>query len=138
MKIRGQRGNAILEFAIMLPILILLISGIIDFSLLFYDKAVITNASREGARYGVILQTTYPTSTAVQTYTKAYCANRLITFASPAPVVTVTVTPSSGAPKFGDSLTVTVNYTYTDIMLHHFFGHSQLFNLSATTVMAYE
>ena len=138
-KIKQQAGNALMEFALVLPIMILIIVGIIDFSLLFYDKAVITNASREGARYGIVFRSpAYATVTDVTTYTKTYCTNRLVSFASPKPVASVTVTPSSAAPKAGDTLTVTVSYTYTDLLLHHFIGHSALYNVSATTVMEYE
>jgi Flp pilus assembly protein TadG len=42
------------EFAIILPLLLLLVFGIIEFSLLLYDKAVITNASREAARTSIL------------------------------------------------------------------------------------
>jgi len=42
-----KKGASAVEFAIILPILILILFGIIEFSILFYDKAVITNASRD-------------------------------------------------------------------------------------------
>ena len=50
----NQKGAAIVEFAIILPLLLLLIFGMIEFSLLMYNKAMITNASREGARRGIV------------------------------------------------------------------------------------
>ena len=49
---KSQSGASAVEFAIVLPILVLLVFGIIEFSVAFYDKAMITNASREGARAG--------------------------------------------------------------------------------------
>ena len=58
MKIREQRGGAAVEFAIVLPVLVLLIFGMIEFSTLLYDKGVITNASREGARAGIVYSPT--------------------------------------------------------------------------------
>ena len=48
-----QRGAAAVEFAIILPVLVVLVFGMIEFGLMFYDKAVLTNASREGARAGI-------------------------------------------------------------------------------------
>ena len=45
-----QKGVAAVEFAIVLPFLVLLICGTIEFGLMFYNKQVITNASREGVR----------------------------------------------------------------------------------------
>ena len=42
----GQKGAAAVEFAIVMPLLVLLTFGIIEFSILFYNKAMVTNASR--------------------------------------------------------------------------------------------
>jgi hypothetical protein len=53
-KVKDQNGTAIVEFAIVLPILFLFVLGIIEFGALLYDKAVITNASREGARTAIV------------------------------------------------------------------------------------
>lgn len=132
-------GVSMIEFALLLPILLLLLVGIVDISVLLLDKAIITNASREGARYGVVLrQPTYATMVSIAAYTKSYCDNKLISFTSPAPQVTVIATPSSPAPQFGDTLSVSVSYVYTDLMLHYFINHSQQYTLNATTVMMYE
>ena len=53
MTIKNQKGVAAIEFAIVLPLFVIIVFGIIEFSLVFYAKAVITNASREGARLGI-------------------------------------------------------------------------------------
>lgn len=45
-----ERGAAAVEMAIVLPLLLLVIGGLVDFGRAFYLNAVITNASREGAR----------------------------------------------------------------------------------------
>jgi hypothetical protein len=50
---RGQEGAAAVEFAILLPLLLLLLAGLIDFGWLFYWNHTVTNASRAGARYAV-------------------------------------------------------------------------------------
>jgi len=52
--VRGESGAAMVEFAILLPVLLLIILGILQFGLMFYTKYVITAASREGARYATI------------------------------------------------------------------------------------
>jgi hypothetical protein len=54
---RRNSGVAALEFAIVLPVLILLIAGMMDLGHAFYLKQIITNASREGARYGILYKT---------------------------------------------------------------------------------
>ena len=50
---RGEKGAAAVEFAIVLPLLMLLLAGFIDFGWLFYWQHAVSNASRAGARYGV-------------------------------------------------------------------------------------
>ena len=49
-----QKGAVAVEFALILPVLVLLLFGIVEFSLLMYNKQILTNASREGARYGIV------------------------------------------------------------------------------------
>ena len=49
-----QTGAAAVEFALILPVLLAVLIGSVDVSLALYDKAVITNASREGARAGIV------------------------------------------------------------------------------------
>ena len=55
-KSSSQKGASAVEFALILPILILILFGIIEFSVILYDKAMITNASREGARKGIVFR----------------------------------------------------------------------------------
>jgi hypothetical protein len=50
----NQRGTSAVEMAIVSPLLVMFIFGIIEFGLLFYNKAMITNASREAARAGIV------------------------------------------------------------------------------------
>jgi Flp pilus assembly protein TadG len=50
----GERGQALTEFALIMPVLFLCIAGIIEFGRGWNIKQVVTDASREGARYAVI------------------------------------------------------------------------------------
>ena len=52
--IKSERGQSIVEFALVLPILLILLCGIIDFGWLYYNQITLNNAAREGARYAVI------------------------------------------------------------------------------------
>ena len=47
----AQRGQAIVEFALVAPILIILIMGVFDLGLAFFTNITLQNAAREGARY---------------------------------------------------------------------------------------
>lgn len=49
-----ERGQAIIELALTLPLLLLVVMGIFDFGLMFQRYEVVTNAAREGARVGVL------------------------------------------------------------------------------------
>jgi Flp pilus assembly protein TadG len=49
--LRGEQGAIAVEFAIILPVLLLLVFGIIDFGHAWYMKHMMSDASREGARY---------------------------------------------------------------------------------------
>ena len=53
--LRADDGAAVVEFALVMPILALIIFGIIDFGRAFYTVNNIVSAVREGARYGAVL-----------------------------------------------------------------------------------
>jgi Flp pilus assembly protein TadG len=48
--VASQRGTQLLEFAMVLPLLLILIAGIADFAFMFQAYEVVTNAAIEGAR----------------------------------------------------------------------------------------
>lgn len=50
----GERGAALVEFAFLLPVLLLLVVGIIEFGRTFNAQISLTGAAREGARYMAI------------------------------------------------------------------------------------
>lgn len=112
-KIDDQRGASAVEFAIILPLLVLFLFGIIEFSILFYDKAVITNASREGARAGIVYDISRLDATEITAVVESYCQDRLITFGTPdlqTDIPTTCIDP-------GDELTVTVTYQYDFLLV---------------------
>lgn len=51
---RSERGAELVEFAIAMPVMLMLMAGIVDFALLFQSWEVTTNAAREGARLAVL------------------------------------------------------------------------------------
>lgn len=64
---RWQRGAAAVEMAIIMPLLLLFIAGIVDFGRYFLVEIQLTNAAREGARVAVIGESAAGVITRVET-----------------------------------------------------------------------
>ncbi|MBN2373061.1 pilus assembly protein [bacterium] len=131
-----EKGAAAVEFAIILPLMVILVFGIIEFGLILYNQQVITNASREGARAGIVSQSPRLDDASIRNIVNQYALNRLITFgASNTPVTTITRTGFN----FQDDLTVTVTYNYGFLVVPNFITSlPNSLNLTARTVMKYE
>jgi hypothetical protein len=145
MIIKNHNGATAIEFAIILPLLILVLFGIIEFSLVLFNKHIITNASREGARAGIVsrgtvrFQDTGPTieidTVDVKAVVDSYLANHLITFGDTdrrdilveiwnadgefAPFLDI-VDLDDRQTSFEDPLKVTVTYDYEFLVLSIF------------------
>ncbi len=134
---RSNKGGVAIEFAFVLPLLIILLFGIIEFGLIIYDKAIITNASREGARAGIVMAETRLSSSEIINIVNSYCSSYLITFgSSPSPASTVV---DGAGGSFGNNLTVTVTYTYRFLVIPQFVTTiTGPITLTARTVMRME
>lgn len=53
-KLSDERGSQLVEGALVLPLLLLVVLGILDFGMLFWRFESVTNAAREGARVAVL------------------------------------------------------------------------------------
>ena len=51
-RIDAEDGAELIEFALALPLMLVLVTGVFDFGLAFQQYEVVTNAAREGARLG--------------------------------------------------------------------------------------
>ena len=94
---RGQRGAAAVEFALVLPLFLLLGLGTIDFGYYFFVSEIVTNAAREGARAGSV----YPpnaASTDVTTEAENVAGNYLAGGGLTRQGVTATTTVVNGVP----------------------------------------
>ena len=146
--IKNQNGVALVEFGLILPLLILLIFGIIEFSLLLYNQQVITNASREGARAGIIVRSPRLTNQEVIDQVKKYARSQLITFGndtledSDINLLPVNDDPDTFNPAtercrtFGCDLRIAVSYNYDFLVLSNLgFGQKKL---QAVSIMRME
>lgn len=97
-----ESGVALIEFAFVLPILLVLAMGMLDFGRAFHTKSLLDQAAREGARVAVV---TTPDVDIVENRVNAVLASGGITPTS------VTV----DGPDAANMVTVTVNATFTFI-----------------------
>jgi Flp pilus assembly protein TadG len=147
---KRQQGTAIVEFAFVAPLFFLLLFGIIEFSVILFDKATITNASREGARAGIVFRDgnramggggVGAETTEIKSVVTNYLSTYLISLGgATTPTTTVTRNDNNGNGIFdvGDQLTVDVTYPYSFLILPAFVNSLADFNLGATTVMLAE
>lgn len=110
---RRERGQSLAEFAIMLPVLLILLMGVLDLGRAFFTYLALQDAAAEGAYFG----TSYP-----RCRTSADCANpnnieyRVRQSAPYGGMVNwsaATVTSNVPSRTPGDSLTVSVSYDFT-------------------------
>jgi len=76
----NQKGATAVECAIILSLLLTLIFGITEFGLFIFNRQVITNAAREGARAGIVARPTRLSNGEIAAVVVDYAAQHLITF----------------------------------------------------------
>ena len=118
---RGERGGATVEFAIIAVLLLTVVFGIIEFGILMFDKHVLTNASREGARAGIVMAFTRVSDAEIEQKVEDYAQKFMVTFGTAnIPKTHVTrpwLTKEPPIPEFGDELVVTVTYDFDFLVL---------------------
>ena len=109
--VKNERGAALLETAITIPIILLISVGIFEFGRAYQTWQVLTNAAREGARIAVLAESAdTDVSAAVTNYMNG---GRLTNVAG------ATITVERDVKVNGRSLSrVTVNYPFSFIVLN--------------------
>jgi Flp pilus assembly protein TadG len=138
-----QRGASAVEFALLLPLLVLFVFGIIEFGAWFYDQAVITNASRVGARLGSVLYAVGGVSQDIQddkikTAVINACKDtagksRLITFGGPGISEDHITVEKVGSDPYR-SVRVTINYPYNPLIMDNFLSFANTAIRGVTTM----
>jgi len=125
--IENEKGATLVETAIIILIFLGFIFAIIDLGLLLFNKQVLTNASREGARAGIVMGLNRSDPAGTNYYVDefesaafAFCTNYLVNFGSNVPSI---VSPyyidndGNGLPSRGDDLTLRLRYNYDFLFL---------------------
>jgi hypothetical protein len=137
-KLKEQTGASLIEFVIVLiPFLVLMFASI-EFAVACYNQAMLTNASREAARAGVVYNRPTPglSDAEMRSIVHNYFGQHVISLVPPsAPVVSIT--PPDTAT--GDELRVEVRYTYGFFILPNLLpGFRPTIDLRAVSVMRME
>ena len=109
---RGEKGQSLAEFVLVLPIFLILVFAIIDFGLGFHAWLTVTNSAREGARYGSVRAPAggacdnNPSTPA----TNVDCRVRETADSLDQSKLSVTITNAQGTP--GTSVVVKADYDY--------------------------
>ena len=128
-KIR-QNGAATVEFAIILPMLVFLVFGIIEFGLMFYNKQILTNASREAARVAI----TGVTVSEVKQIVLDYCNGKLLNLEGSINLSEVDI---DVPPPDGSDLSVAVSFDY-NFLFSQIIGIINPITVSGRTIMRME
>jgi Flp pilus assembly protein TadG len=111
----GERGAELVEFALVLPLLLVVFGGIIDFGLMLQRHQVLSNAAREGARLAVLPgYEQADVELQVTRYVRTGIADPAATPIIP-PLTMETITPPTGPPF--QVVRVDVSYTSNFLVL---------------------
>ncbi|WP_053361541.1 TadE/TadG family type IV pilus assembly protein [Bacillus sp. FJAT-27251] len=130
---KSEKGQSLVEFALVLPLLMMLLFGIIDFGRIFHAYLTIDHAGREAARAASVGKT-YSEASQVAVKTAAG-----INLNKSGASVTITP-PSDPAKSYPSGTDVKVTITYPIDFLTPIIGQliGGSFNLTDTTVMRVE
>jgi hypothetical protein len=152
----SQKGTETVEFAISAFLIFTLLFGIIEFSLLLFDKATIANASREGARVGILYRDYWDADgnaldrdaglvqaqedTLIKQAAMSYAQNFLISPGGGANLTEddITITRNLGGDgeyNVGDSISVRIDYDFHFLLLPGLVAGLVSDGLPAQTVM---
>jgi len=128
-RVTSERGAAAVEMALVLPVLLLVVFGMMDFGRMLNAQITVNEAAREGARWAALGQASPGTRVAI-------AAADL-----PAPAPSTSVTSCPATPAVDDRATVVVNYQFSFITPFNVFAGlfggtgSNTMSLRATGVM---
>ena len=137
-----QRGLVVTELAIILPVMLLLIFGTLDFGRLFFTQITLQHAMREGGRFGVTGQR-LPQPDQPETLQSRLASIRQVVHKA---AVGVGVEPGDirvssrqggddNAGEGGDTLTISMSYTFrfvTPLIGQYFNGGEKSFTVSTS------
>jgi Flp pilus assembly protein TadG len=130
---QADSGAEIVEFALVLPFLLMLMAGIVDVARLFQSFEVATNAAREGARLASLPGYDLNNYATAKGRVTAYLAVGGATGSHSTDITAVTIPVGAGATA--DAVQVTVSYTHDFMILGPVIG---LINSTMSNAFPYQ
>ncbi len=109
--LNSSRAQSLVEFGIILPVLLVIVLGAIDFGRVYFAYVSVTNGARNGAQYAALSPESAADAAGIRDAAVADTSDLLNTSGTNPEVTVVTGTDSRGG-LYAD---VTVNYTYSTI-----------------------
>ena len=110
---RRSRGQSLVEFALVVPILFLILCGIMDFGFLLYSRMTVINAAREGARVATSMtEDAGAIPAAVSSQVSAAAGGLAVSTSACRVPKGSTSCGGFGGAEAGDSVRVTVSYDH--------------------------
>lgn len=98
--LNNSKGQALVEMAFVLPILLMIVMGIVEFGRIFNAYLIVTNASREGARYASVNSTDLEVINAIETLTSTLNQSQM----------SISIYPDYGSRTSGNPVEVSIDY----------------------------
>jgi len=130
-RLRSETGASAVEFALLLPLLMMILFGVIEFGFALYRQSVLTNASREGARLVIFQSVPAITTGQINATIDNYLT---VAGINPANVGRTILT----AGVTGTPVRVTLTLPYTFVVLPGLTSVAPSINLTAWTEMRHE
>jgi Flp pilus assembly protein TadG len=102
----AESGQDLVEYALVLPLFLLLMFSTVEFGFLFFQYTMVVNAAREGARAGVVVDTEECNRTCLEDKVKAAARSKMTSV----DIESLEVTPLWPTVNYQPMVQVTVRY----------------------------
>ena len=139
-----DRGQALIEMALMLPVLVLLLVGVFDLGRAVWLSNTLATAVREGSRYGVVhgALSASPTGPGSATYTApdvdTAITSQVERYATGVPNITVNASWPDGNANRGSRIVVSASFPFTPILAQAFVGNALHVTLRSSSTLVIE
>ena len=140
----GDRGQALVEMALMLPVLVLLLVGVFDLGRAVWLSNSLATAVREGTRYGVVhgALSASPAGPGSATYTAPDVDTAITSsvqrYAIGVPGLVVHATWPDGDANRGSRVVVSASFPFTPILAQAFLGGALRVTIESSSTLVIE